>query len=90
VAWYTMLAIYFIFWWLVFFAVLPWGVRSQEEQADIVPGSDPGAPSVHGLKAKAMWTTAVSAVVFAVFYWAYATKAVPFEDLSTLWGLLKP
>jgi predicted secreted protein len=90
VPWYTMLAIYFIFWWLVFFAVLPWGIRSQEEEADIVPGSDPGAPAVHGLKAKVVWTTAVSAVVFAVFYWAYVTRAVALEDLATLWGLLKP
>jgi predicted secreted protein len=85
-----MLAIYFIFWWLVFFTVLPWGVRSQEEGADVVRGSDPGAPAVHGLKTKMAWTTAVSAIVFAAFYWAYVTKAVAFEDLATLWGLLKP
>jgi predicted secreted protein len=86
--WYTMLAIYFIFWWLVFFTVLPWGVRSQEEHADIVPGSDPGAPAVHGLKMKMVWTTLVSAAVFAVFYGIYASKAVSLEDLATLWGLL--
>ena len=48
-----MLAIYFIMWWLVFFAVLPWGIRSQHEHGDIVPGTDPGAPAVHGLKVKA-------------------------------------
>jgi predicted secreted protein len=90
VPWYTMLAIYFIFWWLVLFTVLPWGIRSQEERADVVRGSDPGAPSVHGLRTKMVWTTAVSAVVFGAFYWAYVTKAVAFEDLATLWGLLKP
>lgn len=87
--WYTMLAIYFIFWWLVFFTVLPFGIRSQEEHADVVLGSDPGAPAVHGLKTKVVWTTVVSALAFAVFYWAYVTKAVAFEDLATLWGLLK-
>jgi predicted secreted protein len=85
-----MLAIYFIMWWLVFFAVLPWGVRSQEEHGKVVPGSDPGAPAVHGLKIKAAWTTVVAAVVFAVFYWVYVTKAIAFDDLATLWGLLKP
>jgi predicted secreted protein len=87
--WYTMLAIYFIFWWLVFFAVLPWGVRSQEEEADVVAGSDPGAPAVHGLKMKMVWTTLVSAIVFAAFLWIYVTKAVSLEDLATLWGLFK-
>ena len=86
----TSLAIYFIMWWLVFFAVLPWGVRSQEEHGDIAPGTDPGAPAVHGLKVKLIWTTVVATIVFAAFYWAYVTKAIAFEDLVTLWGLLKP
>ena len=88
--WYTILAIYFILWWLTFFAVLPWGVRSQEEHAKVVPGSDPGAPAVPKLKSKLVWTTVVSAIVFGAFYWAYVTKAVAFEDLATMWGLLKP
>jgi predicted secreted protein len=89
VPWYTILAIYFIVWWLVFFTVLPWGIRSQEH-ADVVLGTDPGAPRVHGLKAKLVWTTAVSAIVFAIFYWAFVSRAVAFEDLVTFWGLLKP
>jgi len=85
-----MLAIYFIMWWLVFFAVLPFGVRSQDEHGDIVPGTDPGAPAVHGLRIKMVWTTVVATIVFAVFYWAYVTKAIAFDDLVTLWGVLKP
>jgi predicted secreted protein len=90
VAWTTMLAIYFIIWWLVFFTVLPFGIRSQHEHGEIVPGTDPGAPSVHGLKTKAIWTTAVASVVFGLFYWASVTKAVALDDLVTLWGLLRP
>ncbi|HWN49966.1 MAG TPA: DUF1467 family protein [Xanthobacteraceae bacterium] len=88
--WTTILAIYFIMWWLVFFTVLPWGIRSQEEHTDVVRGTDPGAPKVHGLKTKLVWTTVLATVVFAAFYWAFVTKAVAFEDLVTLWGLLKP
>ena len=45
--WYTVLAIYFIVWWLVFFTVLPFGIRSEEEHVDVVLGTDPGAPKVH-------------------------------------------
>jgi len=88
VPWYTVLAIYFIVWWLVFFTVLPFGIRSQEEPAEIALGTDPGAPKVHGLKTKLLWTTAVSTIVFATFYWAFVTKVVAFEDVVTLWGLL--
>ncbi len=58
------IAIYFTTWWIVLFAVLPFGVRSQEETREVVPGSDPGAPMLPHLAAKALWTTAISAVVF--------------------------
>ena len=43
----TVIAIYFIIWWVVLFAVLPWGVRSQQESGEVTPGTDPGAPAVH-------------------------------------------
>jgi predicted secreted protein len=90
VAWTTIAAIYFIIWWLVLFTVLPWGVRSQHEHGDVSPGTDPGAPTIHGLRRKMMWTTVVATAVFAAFYWAFVTRVIAFEDLVTLWGLLKP
>ncbi len=85
-----MAAIYFIIWWLVLFVVLPFGVRSQHEDGEFVSGTDPGAPTLHGLRTKAVWTTVVATVVFAAFYWAYVSRVVAFDDLVTLWGLLKP
>ena len=87
--WTTIIAIYFIVWWLVFFTVLPWGIRSQHEHGDMVPGTDPGAPAVHRLRIKLVWTTVTASIVFGLFYWAYVTKAVAFDDLVTLWGYLK-
>ncbi len=58
------IAIYFTTWWIVLFAVLPFGIRSQDESHEVVPGTDPGAPMLPRLAAKALWTTAISAVVF--------------------------
>ncbi len=88
-SWATIAAIYFIIWWVVLFAVLPWGVRSQEESGEVAPGTEPGAPAALGLKAKVLWTTFVATVVFGGFYWAYVTRAVGLDDLATLWGLLR-
>ena len=65
-------AIYFTTWWIVLFAVLPFGVRSQDEARDVAPGTDPGAPVVPGLVAKALWTTALSGVVFVVILAMFA------------------
>ncbi len=58
-------AIYFTIWWIVLFAVLPFGVRSTHEDADAPENADPGAPVAPKLAIKALITTAVSAVVFA-------------------------
>ena len=59
------LAIYFTVWFIVLFAVLPWGVRSQHEEGEYAQGTDPGAPVAPKLLAKALWTTLISAIIFA-------------------------
>ncbi len=58
-------AIYFVMWWIVLFAVLPFGVRSQEEGGAVSPGTERGAPMAPLLLRKALWTTGISAVLFA-------------------------
>ena len=40
----TAFAIYFVIWWIVLFLTLPFGVRSQHEDGEGAPGTDPGAP----------------------------------------------
>lgn len=60
------IAIFFTTWFIVLFAVLPFGVRSQHEAGDYVEGTDPGAPVAPKLWMKAAWTTVLTAIVFAV------------------------
>lgn len=67
------LAVYFVIWWTVLFAVLPFGIRSQHESGDIAHGSEPGAPAIPNLKRKALITTVVAAVVFAVVWYVWTT-----------------
>ena len=58
-------AIYFTMWWIVLFAVLPLGVRSQHENENgRLLGTDPGAPIAPKMLMKAGVTTVVSAVLF--------------------------
>jgi predicted secreted protein len=59
------IAIYFTIWWIVLFAILPWGVHSQQESGEVVAGTDPGAPVAPRLLIKAVATTIVSAILFA-------------------------
>lgn len=60
------IAVYFIIWWTVLFAVLPIGVQSQHEAGEVIAGSEPGAPVRPLLLKKALWTTLISFVVFAI------------------------
>ncbi|MGA8820404.1 MAG: DUF1467 family protein [Xanthobacteraceae bacterium] len=80
----TAAAIFFLIWWVTLFAVLPWGVRSQQESGEVVPGTDPGAPLVPRLGRKLIWTTLVTCVVFGVLYVVFT------DQLVTLDQILKP
>ena len=68
------IAVYFIIWWLTLFLVLPFGVRSQAEQGDIVPGTTSSAPARPRIWRKLLITTALAACFFGL---AYAVLEVP-------------
>ena len=80
----TVIAIYFIIWWVVLFAILPWGVRSQQESGEVTPGTDPGAPATHLVWRKLLWTTVIAAVVFGIVTAAYKADLIPFEFLKRI------
>jgi predicted secreted protein len=85
----TSLAIYFVVWWTVLFAVLPWGVRSQLESGEVVPGTDPGAPVLPKLRSKLIWTTVVATITFALIDAVYTYRLIALEDLGTWFGIPK-
>jgi predicted secreted protein len=82
----TFCAIFFLIWWIVLFAVLPWGVHSQHEGGEMVPGADPGAPSMPKLGRKLALTTLVTVVLFSTFYFIYADHPVALDSLVAHWG----
>jgi predicted secreted protein len=82
----TAFAIYFVIWWIVLFAMLPLGVRSQHESGDIAPGTDPGAPILPDLKRKALWTTLASTVIFFAWFFVYVNRLVTLDQLARWFG----
>jgi len=83
----TAFAIYFVLWWLTLFLTLPFGVRSQHEDRVGAPGTDPGAPIATLMGRKLIWTTVISAVIFAVAWFAYQAGYLSIDRLSKLMGL---
>ena len=57
-------ALYFVVWWTLLFAVLPLRNRTETDPARIVPGQDLGAPAAPRLREKAIWTTLLSGAAF--------------------------
>ncbi|MHA6288675.1 DUF1467 family protein [Maricaulis sp. CAU 1757] len=62
------IVVYLIMWWLVLFMMLPIGVTSQHEDGEIVAGSEPGAPTHHGLGRKAWWTTVATSILWLIYF----------------------
>jgi predicted secreted protein len=80
----TAIAIYFLIWWITLFAVLPWGVRNQEESGEVTPGTDPGAPATHRVWHKLGWTTVVATTIFGILYVAYTRGLIPYDFLMAI------
>lgn len=75
---------YVVVWWLVFFAVLPWGVRSQRESGDEVSGTEPGAPVKPDLGRKALITSVIAAAIWLVIF--LIVRAGVFDFYPETWS----
>jgi len=76
------LAIYFIIWWIVLFAMLPIGVRTSEEAGENTsPGTAESAPHVPNLLPKMLATTMVSGVIFAALYAIIVHRVITLDDI---------
>ena len=61
--------VYICIWWIVFFSVLPIGIKSQSiEFKDDFRGNDPGAPKNPRIGKKFLITTLITSIIFAVIY----------------------
>ncbi|MFZ2099353.1 MAG: DUF1467 family protein [Oricola sp.] len=83
-SWISIVAIYFIIWWVVLFAILPIGVRSQIEDDNVTLGTDHGAPAKPALLRKMLLTTVISLIVFGIFYVLTSVLGYSANDLPRI------
>lgn len=77
--WATGIAIYVTMWWVVVFAVLPWGSRPP---AQVGKGHAASAPERPRLGAKALATTVISAVLWLALELAVRAELLSFRDMA--------
>ena len=80
----SAIAIFFVIWWVVLFAVLPWGVRSHHEAGLTDQFTDAGAPLRPRLVLKAAVTTLITALLFAAFYIIYEYRLITLDSIPIL------
>lgn len=83
--WLSIFAIYFILWWVVLFAMLPFGLKTQEEDGEVTLGTVSSAPKAtrHMLGA-VIRTSLVSGVIFGAFYVAVVHYGFTFDDIPRI------
>lgn len=83
--WVSGIVVYVIVWWVVVFAVLPFGIRSLHEdeanrEAIEAEGHEPGAPIRANLMRKFLWTTLIAAGIWLVIYGVVESDLLSFRE----------
>ena len=67
--WFTAIVVYVLLWWIVLFAVLPWGICTAEESnLKVEPGHATSAPMRPRIGLKFLITSGIAAILFGVYY----------------------
>ena len=78
--WATGLAIYATIWWVVIFAVLPWGVRTADQ---VEPGHASSAPINPRLGFKALVTTLIATLIWIAIELVVRSDLISFRDMAS-------
>jgi predicted secreted protein len=71
------IVVYVICWWMVLFAVLPWGNRPPEAPE---PGHATSAPEKPRLALKFLVTTGIATVIFLMIWWLMESDLISFRQ----------
>ncbi len=78
----SAIVLFAVIWFMTFFVALPIRLKTQGDAGEIVPGTHAGAPAVHNLRKKALITTAVAVVIWAIVVAIILSGAISVRDLD--------
>ncbi len=80
----SAMVLFFSIWAVVFFMVLPQGVVTQEEDGNVMPGTPASAPADAMIRKKALITTAIAALVWAIVFSVIEFRVLTLDDIPFL------
>jgi predicted secreted protein len=83
-SWVSAAAVYFIIWWVVLFATLPFGLHTQDENKDVTLGTVPSAPHGPHMLRAFVRTTLISAIIFGILLLLSRGLGLDFDDIPRI------
>ena len=82
--WVSIFAVFFIIWWVVLFATLPFSLRTQAEEGEVTLGTVESAPARPHMLRAVIRTTVVTIVIFGIYWVATHYFGLSFDDVPRI------
>ncbi|MGS1093550.1 DUF1467 family protein [Aquamicrobium terrae] len=83
-SWVSLVAIYFVMWWLVLFAILPFGVTTQDEDDNVTLGTVSSAPRGPHMLRAVIWTTIITTLIVGTYFGVTWGLGYSFDDIPRM------
>lgn len=83
-SWVSAFAVFFILWWLVLFAMLPFSLRTQDDEGEVTLGTASSAPRGPHMARALLRTTIVAALIFLAYLAATRWFGYGFGDIPRI------
>lgn len=80
-SWVSLTALFFVVWWTVLFAILPFGLKTQDDDSDVTLGTVSSAPRGPHMLRAVLWTTLVTLILLGAFYGVTRGLGLGIDDL---------
>lgn len=81
---FSAIAIYFVIWWTVLFASIPFGLRTQEDEGQVTLGTTASAPAGSHMKRVVIRNSIAAAIIYAAFVGANQWLGWGLDDLPRI------
>lgn len=78
----SALVLYGMIWAMTFLVAIPIRIQTQGESGNVVPGTHDGSPQQHHLKKKAVITTIIATVLWAICVYVILSGAITLRDID--------
>lgn len=82
--WISLAAVFFIIWWIVLFVSLPIGLRTQDDENDVVLGTTSSAPRGPHMLRAIIRATIVTTILIAIFYVVTRVLGYSIDDIPRI------